>query len=129
MHAFILQDWITIRGQSTVTTVTQGEDGWLDLTAYQDAIFWIDCREQSGSTAPTIQFQTSPTKDESLFVNMMSTATTLVAQTAPSFVKATLAGATNVPLARFVRWQLNGPSGSLWDATFRVLVSANSPGM
>jgi hypothetical protein len=43
MHAFILQDWTTIRGG--VTTVTQSEPDWLDLTPYQDIVFWIDVRE------------------------------------------------------------------------------------
>ncbi len=124
MHAFMLQDWTTIRG--SVTTVTQGEDGWLDLTAYQDLVFWVDCREQSGSSAPTIAFQTSPTKDESLFTSIV-TATTLAASATPTVVKALLASAT-VPIARYLRWQLTGPSGT-WDATFRVLVAANSPGM
>jgi hypothetical protein len=122
MHAFILQDWTTIRGG--VTTVTQGESEWLDLTAYQDVVFWVDCREASGS--PSIQFQTSPTKDDSLFMNMMSSATSLTAATAPVIVKATLSAATN-PLARFVRWSITGTV--TWDATFRVLVAANSPGM
>ena len=123
MHAFILQDWTTIRG--SVTQVTQGEDGWLDLTAYQDLVFWVDCREVTGTT-PSITFQTAPTKDESLFTAIV-TATTLSASANPTIVKATLAGAT-VPIARYLRWQLNGPSGT-WDATFRVLVAANSPGM
>jgi hypothetical protein len=69
MHAFMLQDWITIRG--SVTTITQGEDGWLDLTAYQDLVFWVDCREVTGTT-PAISFQTSPTKDESLFTTVIA---------------------------------------------------------
>jgi hypothetical protein len=126
MHAFILQDWITIRG--AVTTVTQGEDAWLDLTAYQDVVFWLDCREVSGSTTPTITFQTAPTKDESLFT-AMATASTLSTTTNPTIVKTTLSGASTLtPIARYLRWQLLGPSGT-WDATFRVLVAANSPGM
>jgi hypothetical protein len=124
MHAFILQEWTTIRG--SVTTVTQGEDGWLDLTAYQDLVFWLDCRESSGSTTPTIAFQTSPTKDESLFTNITA-AVTMTAASTPQVAKALLASAT-VPVARYVRWQIVGPSGT-WDATFRVLVAANAPGM
>lgn len=123
MHAFILQDWITIRG--SVTTVTQGEDGWLDLTAYQDLVFWVDCREVTGTT-PAITFQTSPTKDESLFTAIVSS-TSFSASASPTVVKALLASATT-PIARYLRWQIGGPSGT-WDATFRVFVAANSPGM
>jgi hypothetical protein len=124
MHSFLLQDRNTIRG--SVTTVTQGEDGWLDLTAYQDLVFYIDCREQSGSSAPTLTFQTSPTKDENLF-SAMTAGTSLSASASPTIVKALLASAT-VPVARYLRWQLTGPAGT-WDATFRVLISANAPGM
>jgi hypothetical protein len=123
MHAFILQEWITIRGG--VTTVTQGEDGWLDLTAYQDLVFWVDCREVTGTT-PQISFQTSPTKDESLFTNVIAAAN-LAASASPVVSKALLASAT-VPIARYLRWQIVGPAGT-WDATFRVLIAANSPGM
>jgi hypothetical protein len=123
MHAFILQEWITIRG--SVTTVTQGEDGWLDLTAYQDLVFWVDCREVTGTT-PAIAFQTAPTKDDSLFTNVIASAN-LVAASTPAVTKALLASAT-VPVARYLRWQITGPAGT-WDATFRVLIAANSPGM
>lgn len=123
MHAFMLQDWTTIRG--SVVTVTQGEDSWLDLTSYQDLVFWIDCREATGAT-PAITFQTAPTKDEALFTAIVSS-NNLVGAATPIVSKALLASAT-VPIARYLRWQIIGPSGT-WDATFRVLVAANSPGM
>jgi hypothetical protein len=122
MHAFILQDWTTIRGGSSVTTITQGESGWLDLTPYQDLYFWLDVREASGT--PSIAFQTSPTKDDSLFTAIVA-ATTMTSSGSPAIVKAPLSSAT-IPVARFVRWQINGTP--TWDATFRVIVSANSPG-
>ncbi len=123
MHSFILQDWITIRGATATTTVTQGESGWLDLTPYQDLIFWLDTREVTG--AVTITFQTALTKDESLFT-LITTGTALVAATTPTIIKALLTtGGT--PVARFCRWTLTGPA-SVWDASFRVYVAANSPG-
>ena len=123
MHAFMLQDWTTIRG--SVSTVIQGEDNWLDLTEYQDVVLWIDCREATANNV-TITFQTSPTKDEILF-QTLATASTLVGQATPVVVNATLTKAVT-PVARYLRWVIAG-SGSPWDATFRVLVAANSPGM
>ena len=127
MHTFILQDWTTIRGTSTTATITQGESGWLDLTSYQDVVFWVDVREFTGTTV-TMTLQTSPTKDDSLFTAIV-TAFLLVLNTSTAQIqKATLSNAT-VPLARYVRWQLNGPAVTPWDATFRVLAAANSPGM
>lgn len=124
MHTFILQDWTTIRG--SVTTVTQGEAGWLDLTPFQDLVFWIDCREES--TSPTLTVQTSPTKDETLFTPMFS-AITLSSNTTPVIKPALMSAgtSTNPPVARYIRWQLASGT-TTWDATFRILVAANSPG-
>jgi hypothetical protein len=125
MHTFILQDWTTIRG-ATSTSIIQGESGWLDLTAYQDCVFWIDTREITGTTV-TMTLQTSPSKDEILFSTMV-TAFQLALSTTSATVKPALLASAPTPLARFVRWQLTGPAVT-WDATFRILVAANSPGM
>jgi hypothetical protein len=122
MHSFILQDWTTIRGG--VATVIQGEADWLDLSSYQDCIFFLDVREASGT--PTITFQTSPTKDEALFQTMITATLMTASATGAAAIKATLTNAI-VPVARFVRWQINGTI--TWDSTFRVIVAANSPGM
>lgn len=121
MHTFILQDWTTIRGG--VTTVTQQETDWLDLTPYQDAVFWIDVRESTNS--PTLNLQTSPTQDDVFFQNMV-TGVTMTGSGSPSVVSAFMTSATT-PVARFVRWQITGTV--TWDATFRIVVAANSPGM
>jgi hypothetical protein len=129
MHAFTLQDWTTIRGASNVTVI-QGESGWLDLTPYQDAYFWLDVREVSGGTV-TVTFQTAPTKDESLFMPLqLGTAYAAASGSAtPTVVLARMSSGTasNPPIARFVRWQLS-PPGATWDITFRVLVAANTLG-
>src|SRR5438105_1095323 len=119
MQPYILQDWTTIRGQ--VTTVTQGESTWLDLAPHQDIAIYTDVREYSGTTAPTLYFQTSPNKEDGLFQTMTGASfqfsstgvtTKTVLLSTPSML---------IPLARFVRWQLVGPS-TRRDATFRVLV-------
>ena len=121
MHAFTLQDWTTIQGG--VATVTQGEESWLDLTPYQDVVFWLDVRQATGS--PSVTYQTSPTKDESLFQGMVGAAS-MAAGTSPTVAKALLSGAT-VPIARYLRWQITGTAP--WTATFRILIAANAPGM
>jgi hypothetical protein len=120
MHTFILQDWTTIRG--AVTTIVQAETDWLDLSPYQDVVFWIDVKESTNT--PTFTLQTSPSKDDSLF-------TALIPGVAPTAGTVSIQSAfmttASVPLARFLRWQINGTP--TWDATFRILVAANSPGM
>jgi hypothetical protein len=121
MHDFILQDWTTIRGGSGLSTVIQAENDWLDLSPYQDVVFWIEVSEATNSL---ISLQTSPSKDEDFFVSIVSQLTL-----APSVsVVPVLMTASVVPVARYVRWLLNGTTGT-WDATFRVVLAANSPGM
>lgn len=127
MRSFVLQDWITIRG-STATPITQGESEWLDLAAYQDVSFWLDIREFSGASAPTIAFQTAPIKDEVLFQPMLALIPLTLTPSNPYRVPITIATNPSCPVARYIRWQLVGP-GSAWDVTFRVLVSADALGL
>ena len=121
MHAFTLQDWTTIQGG--VVTVLQGEEGYLDLTPYQDVIFWLDVRQATGT--PGVTYQTSPTKDESLFQGMV-TAVAMAAASTPTVTKALLSSATT-PIARYLRWSITGTVS--WSATFRIIIAANAPGM
>ena len=122
MHAFILQDWTTVRGGTT--TVTQAEREWLDHELYQDVIFWLQVSEQTGS--PTLAYQTSPNKDESLFSSLLASPIS-VSVTASARVSQILMLSASVPLARYVRWQLAGTP--TWDATFRIVVAASGPGL
>jgi hypothetical protein len=124
MHGFILQDWTTIRGGGSVTTVTQQETDWLDLSPYQDVVFWVDVKEVTSN--PTLYLQTSPTLDDSFFQSM--TTVTMAAAAAPTVVALLmLSASTTIPVARYVRWQIAGTT--TWDATFRIALAANSPGM
>lgn len=127
MHSFVLQDWTTIRGAAS-TNVIQSESAYLDLSSYQDVILWVDCREFTGST-PAISFQTAPTKDETLFlagtISGPNNFTTAGVQLYKVILSSVGAG---VPLSRWLRWYITGAAAA-WDATFRVLVAANSPGM
>ena len=54
METEILQPWKTIGGAGTVTTVTQEEEGWLNLSGASDAVFWIDVRAVAPSGTGTI---------------------------------------------------------------------------
>ena len=123
MDSFVLEDWCTIRGQAS-TTVTQGESGWLDLSPYEDVVFWLLVSEVTST--PTLIFQTAPTKDEAFFsaqtLGMTGVGITLTAASTPIVVPV-LAWNALFPLARYVRWQLI-PSSSAFDVTMRILVSA-----
>lgn len=136
MHGFVLQDFTTIRGATSVSTITQGENGWLDVSAYQDLFAWIDVREVTLSSANNIQFnlQTAPIKDEFLFTNLQATPLQVTgALTAPSIIQVIYsAGSTpnKVALGAWLRWQLvlNGTPSAAWDITFRIAVTCNHVG-
>jgi hypothetical protein len=132
MHSYVLQDWITIRGQSLNQVVTQGESGWLDLAPYQDLSLWLDVREFSPATPPIMRFQTAPFKEEGLFVPMYADITiALTASLTNPYRVPVTAGGTLCPVARYVRWQVQGPaSGTMpWDVTFRILCAADALGL
>jgi len=126
MFCFPLTTWTTIRGASgTNVAIAQSESQWLDLLGFEDIVVWMQCQEVTGSGA-TIQLniQSSPTKDEALFVS--SATTNLAASATPVVTKVLLRTATQ-PLARWLRWQLlaSGTSTASWDAVFRIWVAAN----
>jgi len=124
MRALLMQGWTTVRGSSGILKVIQGEDQWLDLTPYQDAAFWIDCREITGT--PSLTIETAPARDDSLFAALVPAFTLTPSQT--PVVKAAMLAQTATPLARFARWKLTVASG-VWDATFRIWAAVNVPGM
>jgi hypothetical protein len=141
MHCFLAQDWVTVRGaQSGVTSITQGEHGWLDLSDYEDTVAWLDVKEFSapGGTL-SMAYQTAPLKDSSLFVAISGPLVTVpfaVASgvTVTPLLKDSLGTLTPPgvvsPLARWFRWQLtvSGTLTGAWDVTFRLFVAANCLG-
>ena len=126
MESFVLEDWITIRGASGVT-VTQGESSWLDLSPYEDVVFWVMISEVTGTV--TLLFQTSPTADEAFFaaqtMGMTGSGVALSASSSPVVTPA-FAWSSPFPLARYVRWQIPPVSGT-YDVTMRIMVSASAP--
>lgn len=123
MQPIIMQDWITIRGQSNnpATTVTMSQSSWLNTAPFQDVTFFLDVREFTGTTV-TLTFETSPGRDEVLFQACVA-AFTLVTGTA---VKNCFLTTATVPVSNWTRWKLAGPQSVLWDATFRVMAAGNS---
>jgi len=126
MYSFVLQDWITIQGSGTSTTILQSEDGWLDMSPYQDVCAWVDVREQANN--PTLWFETSPSADAELFVKMHTTAVSLTVPATPTpQVIQLLMGSAAVPIARYLRWRIDGTTP--WEVTMRILIAANAPGL
>ena len=125
MYCFVAQDWVTIRGQTGVTSISQGEQAWLDLGTYRDLVVWLEVKEGTGTFA--VVFETAATKDDSAFGPAGLVLASPGVTVTPILVDIQLVVQTNAPPARWFRWRLanNSPS-STWDLTFRILVAANT---
>lgn len=130
-RAFTLQPWLTIRGDASATlpvrSIAQDETGWLDLSRYADAGFWVNV---AGVTWPTggpvlLNLEASPVKDERTF-KAIAPPLILAPQAAngvvvPYFVR-TIRTPITAPLSKYTRWRLSVPTGTTgkWDATFSI---------
>lgn len=123
MECFCLQDWVTIQGG--VQPIIQGENSWLDLFGYQDVVGWLEVREYSNGNT-SVNYQTSPTKDESLFTNLASVPLVSVGVTVTPMIKVAMPRAAPT-LARWLRWNVHVTSGT-WNVTFRIWLAANRTG-
>ena len=135
MHSFILQDWITIRGNAVDTqTISQSDEAHLDLSPFQDVTFHL---QVSGVTtdgnAPTLRYDTAAVKDESNFVEMKGgspnqapiTLSAPPSGTPPIVTIFRLSDNPAVPLGRWVRWRLAVAGANNWAVTFRIIAVAS----
>jgi hypothetical protein len=132
MYCFIMQPWVTIRGNSTIGSITQSEPLWLDLAGFQDVVCWLEAKEilTGGATNIAINYETAPNKENVDFI-ALNGATPVNLTTVGPVVSIYLKDTASNPLARWLRWTLlpsGGTVSTTWDATFRVLVAANAPG-
>lgn len=115
---------------SAADSVAQSELLWLDVDDYRDAIFWLECKSVvlGGAGAVVLAYQTSPTKDESLFSSM--SIFPLGATSSPFIIKVLEAQDPSVPLSKWLRWRLSvsGTPSSAWGATFRIFCALNPSG-
>ena len=56
MRGLLLQDWVTIRGQSDTVSVTQGSESWVELGDFEDLTIFLDVREAS-ATPPKMTYE------------------------------------------------------------------------
>ena len=77
MHGSLLQDWVTICGASSISSIVQGADCWLDIGDCEDLAFFLDVRDVSNAQ---IVYETSPSKQEQNFVAMVGLITPAIGQ-------------------------------------------------
>ncbi len=120
-QAILLQDWCSVSGSSSAT-ITQPVDDYADLAAYQDIVVFL---EVSDFNTALMSYQTSPSKDETLFQNMLAPFAMAmnVTRSVLRYSSAT------VPLARYFRWKLSPSAGATFFASFRIWLAANPSGV
>lgn len=120
-----MQDWVTLGAATGITSITQGADRWLEVKTTADAVFYLDVKQpgNTGTTSNvTINYQTAPRREDSSFVTMLAVPLT---STTTTNVGAVLAAYAQVPMARYVRWQLAFSAAAsvtfrLWMATYSL---------
>jgi hypothetical protein len=118
MRDVVLQDWVTIRGQDRTLNLTQASADWLDIDDAEDFTVFLDVREVS-SSAPSLTYQTAPTKNDAAFKAMLPTFLLTPGVRVDRIITAYAA----VPPARWFRWALTH-GGVPWDVTFRIRLAA-----
>jgi hypothetical protein len=127
VHGVLWQDWTTLRLTGTTNTVVQSEPLWLDVDDYRDIVFWLEVKQLAlgGAGAVICAYQTSPSKDDALFLSM--SAFPLGLTSTPYLTKVLSAQNPTLPLSKWIRWRLYlaGTPTSEWGATFRIHCSLN----
>jgi hypothetical protein len=124
-HALCLQNWVTIGGNST--TIVQDEPEWADLAGYQDVAIYLDVGLLNAAT--TLDVQTSPIKDETMFTGGPTvTSYRLVAGSGPQPIAVAGVGrGAALSFSRFVRWSIS--FGATDTAlTFRIWLNLHQTG-
>lgn len=118
--SLLLQDWTTINGNVAGTIVKQSEDCYADLLGCRNLTIFMETAELIDTI--NINFDTAPTKDESLFANVAVWRPS-IGVTATSVLYAT----ATVPIARYLRWRFATGATTAWACTFRVWLSVTRP--
>ncbi|HSQ66096.1 MAG TPA: hypothetical protein VLM85_22900 [Polyangiaceae bacterium] len=147
-RTFLLQDWVTVRSNlSSANPLVQSQEGWLDMSGFADAAFWVDVAEVTppgGVSTNYLQLflETSPTCDEianpasitqSWFqpttgALRLGTAAPFILAAPTPFVVNSVRSASTVSLSRYLRWRVVPSAAGAWDLTFRIRVVANRSG-
>jgi hypothetical protein len=143
MRSLILANWTSVSGNASATnpvySIPQDAEEWVDVGDDVDATFFIDVRavtSPGGTGFVTLNLETAPSKDESLFVpcappltlgsanqSLASGSNPIVVQTAQYLSGTTL---ISTRLSKWLRWRMSVPSTATgtWSVEFRIRASA-----
>lgn len=119
MEAIILQDWTTVSGTGPTPFIQDAAD-WIEGTQFSDWTFWLDCNFVTPASSVVLTYETAPSADDAQFQPAASISP-VVASPTPTVARALLSRTRLAPIARFLRWKLEGPAAGTWSMTFRIL--------
>ncbi len=125
VKSYLLQDWITISSDATVTTtnVAQVSDLWLDIGRASDLVFFLQIAQRTGGSVPKLRYETAPLRDSNLFQELG--AATVASTPTTTVTPVSLYTSPAVPPSRWLRWRLTTNDVSpTWNVTFRLTVMA-----
>jgi hypothetical protein len=127
MYGLLLQDWITVQGDTAIHDIIQSASDWRSLEHFQDIAFWLEVTTNVSTGAITMLYETSPTRDDKLF-KQMATSVAMTPASTPIVTKVLFSGGTSTfpPLAKWVRWHINSTSTTPWTVTFRLSAAVNA---
>jgi hypothetical protein len=125
----IMQDLVTVTLTASGQTITQAENLWVDLAAYQDLAINIYYAQ-----APTtlsfnagLFIETAPLKEEAIFMTFPIVSVTTAPATVPGWygVGAFHLGSSN-GFGRYLRWRVaNGTYSGTNTWQFRIVLTVN----
>jgi hypothetical protein len=122
VRTYLLQDWTTLTGNSSVTSVKQSDEGWLELVGARDLLFYVDVAEATAAVGPIVYVESSPTPDDELFSELTHVTTS---STGVQMAAALARNAPLQPLCKFVRWSVGVTTPGTWSLTFRAYACIN----
>jgi hypothetical protein len=126
MDTLLLQDWVSISAITQIASqtvfLTQSAAKWLDVTAFEDLVFYLDVGSVQAGTK--MSYQGSPSRDDAAFTNLVP-----LFSVSPGQRVDTALVEYSVASPKYVRWQLHTASGGTGptQSTFRVFVAGYRP--
>jgi hypothetical protein len=114
----LIQSWTCVEGVGD-GEVAQSGARWLDLSGYQDVIFFLDVSLRTAEC--TMHYDTAPLVDPTLFKSMGSDVISATPQLYRKRILLSDVGSTP-PVASFIRWRIVSSAGgsNAWRLMFRM---------
>lgn len=136
MRDLILQDWLSLFHASGTGPIVQSESAYLDTSAYQDVVAWIEFRGVTPSNITlgnplTVLVETAPIKEEAFFkticeLDIFGNPPSPGVSTAKATLRS-LPLLSTPPVCAWTRWKVSEFSNAYdWSLTFRIWLAVNS---